>query len=263
MQLHEATTHRAARASRVLVVDDERNIRLVFRTALESIGLHIEEAADGAAALERLEHSSFHVVLLDLQMPGVGGMDVLRRIREKGDDTPVVVVTAHGTIPDAVAAMKLGAVDFVQKPVTPVVLKAVVSDVIDRHALDASRPAPDARREAQPVVITLGPLAVDLAPVKLALNRRDFDLASTLLDRVLDIAPESVEALNLMGVLLESRGQDHAAYYAYKKALAADPHYRPACDNMRRYCLRFGLDADSPQINPAVGREDRPGPSPS
>ena len=66
--------------------------------------------------------------------------------------------------------------------------------------------------------------------------------------------PDSAEAHTLMGVLLESRGQDHTAYQSYKSALTSNPQYGPARDNMRRYCGRFGLDFNSPAINPAAGR---------
>jgi DNA-binding response OmpR family regulator len=238
-------------ASKVLVVDDEPNIRLVFRTALESAGYLVDEAAEGASALGLLKESPRDVVLLDLQMPGVGGMEVLRRLRDEGDDVPVVIVTAYGTIPDTVAAMKLGAVDVLSKPVTPEALRRAVAEVIDRHAPGGA--AEGSGRHGQTAVVTVAPVVTGLAAVKLALNRREFERAETLLERALDADPDSPEALTLMGVLLESRGQDHAAYQSYRKALAADPHHRPARDNLRRYCERVGLDPDSPRINPATG----------
>src|SRR5438270_3049809 len=100
------------RPSRILIVDDEPNVRLMFRTTLASTGAEIAVADDGEAALERLEGSPFDLVLLDLKMPGLGGMETLRRLRDAGDDTPVVIVTAHGDVPHAVEAMKLGAIDF-------------------------------------------------------------------------------------------------------------------------------------------------------
>src|SRR5271165_5776052 len=106
-------------AASVLIVDDEPSIRLMFRTALQSAGYDAVEAGDGPAALAQLHESSPDVVLLDLKMPGMDGMETLRQMRERGDDTAVVIVTAHGSIADAVAAMKLGAVDFLTKPVTP------------------------------------------------------------------------------------------------------------------------------------------------
>jgi DNA-binding response OmpR family regulator len=239
--------------SRVLIVDDEPNVRLVFRTTLESAGFRVDEAADGVAALEWLGRTSCDVVLLDLQMPGVGGMEVLRRIRDEDNDVPVVIVTAYGTIPDAVAAMKLGAIDFLSKPLAPDALRQVVSEVIDRHAPVRHEPQPVTAPLGHPTVVTLLPTVLELTEVKLALNRREFDRAETLLEQALDTAPDSAEALTLMGVLLESRGQDHAAYQSYRKALTANPHYGPARENLRRYCERFGLDPDNPRINPVAG----------
>ncbi len=112
---------------RILIVDDEPNVRLVFRTALESTGFQVTEAADGDAALVQLRKVPIDLILLDLKMPVMDGMETLEQLRLAGDQTPVVVVTAHGSVPDAVAAMKLGAVDFLPKPVSPVSLRAVVA----------------------------------------------------------------------------------------------------------------------------------------
>ena len=123
--------------ARILIVDDEPNVRLVFRTALEAAGYAVSEAADGAAALDSVHRDRADLVLLDLRMPGLGGMEVLRRLRDAGNDVPVVIVTAHGSIPDVVAAMRLGAVDFLPKPVTP----AGIREVVDRLARrDDGRP---------------------------------------------------------------------------------------------------------------------------
>ena len=240
------------RTGRVLIVDDEPNVRLVFRTALESAGFAVDEADDGLAALDWLAKFTADVVLLDIQMPGAAGMDVLRKLRDAGNDVPVVIITAHGSIPDAVAAIKLGAIDFLSKPLTPDVLRRVVSEVIDRHTPTVPNPEP-ATPETRPTVVHLGPPTLDLGPAKLALNRRNFDRAANLLEQALDADPDSPEALTLSGVLQESLGRDHAAYHAYRSALTIDPRYAPAQDNLRRYCKRFGLDPEIHGINPAAG----------
>ena len=88
---------------RILIVDDEPNVRLVFRTALESTGAELAAAEDGEAALAWLKVNPADLVLLDLQMPRVGGMNVLEQLRAAGNDVPVIIITAHGSIPDAVA----------------------------------------------------------------------------------------------------------------------------------------------------------------
>jgi DNA-binding response OmpR family regulator len=258
----------------VLIVDDEPSIRLMFRTTLESSGYLTHEAGNGQAALEWLDGSAPNVVLLDLKMPVMDGMETLRRLRDAGHDAAVVIVTAHGSIPDAVAAMKLGAVDFMTKPVTPDQLRRVVSDIIARN----QRQEPSADRDhgqgphvrtdgghtwepeppsegvvRQPTVtVQLTHPVVDLAPVKRALNQRNFAEAEHRLQEVLDKAPDFPEALTLMGVLHECLGQSHAAYHSYRTALECAPSYGPALDNLKRYCERFGLDFHSKAINPSA-----------
>jgi DNA-binding response OmpR family regulator len=233
---------------RVLVVDDEPNVRLVFRTTLEPAGYTVVEAENGEHALKRLQEAPPALVILDLKMPGLGGMATLRRIREAGLDVPVIIVTAHGSIPDAVEAMKLGAVDFLTKPIRPEELRAIARDVTERHTQPEDNPSQPLGR----ATVVIGPAVVDLSEAKRALNQRQFSHAETLLEEALALAPGSPEAHTLLGVLRESRGQDHAAFRAYHAALVADPHYRPALENLRRYCERQGLDFHNRAINPAA-----------
>ena len=96
-----------------------------------------------------------------------------------GNDVPVVIITAHGSIPDAVAAMKLGAIDFLSKPLTPDVLRTVVAEVLARHA-DARARAGRAVERARPPSRSRRP-RLDLTPAKRALNRREFDEAEVFL----------------------------------------------------------------------------------
>ena len=124
----------------VLIVDDEPNVRLVFRTALESAGYEVTEASDGNAALELIRGHPYAVVLLDLRMPRLGGLELLRRLRDEGLEAPVVIVTAHGSMPDVVSAVRLGAVDFLPKPLSLETLRRVVRQTVDlgSASMDAS-----------------------------------------------------------------------------------------------------------------------------
>jgi DNA-binding response OmpR family regulator len=85
-----------------LIVEDDPNVRLVFRTALESNEYLLSTAKDGETALRYLKHDPADLVLLDLQMPEMGGMEVLRRLREAGNAVPVVIVTAYDSVPNVV-----------------------------------------------------------------------------------------------------------------------------------------------------------------
>ncbi len=101
---------------RVLVIDDEESIRELLKDFLESKGLEVVTAPDGRTGLSLLKGDRFDIFLLDLMMPGMSGLDVLREAAAEKMDVPSVVITAHATVQTAVEAMKLGAFDYITKP---------------------------------------------------------------------------------------------------------------------------------------------------
>ena len=111
----------------VLVVDDDGPIRKTLRGVLEDEGHTVGEAADGEGALEVLESRRFDVVLLDVNMPGKGGLEILTMVREIAPETGVIMVSGEGTISTAVRALKRGAFDFIEKPVDPERLLDVIA----------------------------------------------------------------------------------------------------------------------------------------
>ncbi|MCX5753226.1 MAG: response regulator, partial [Candidatus Krumholzibacteria bacterium] len=111
----------------VLIVDDEHNIRLTLSRALEALKVDIDTASNGEEALAKLKEKEFTLILLDLRMPGMTGMEILRKLRETRPDIRVIIMTAYGTIESAVEAMKLGAVDFIQKPFVPEEVRELAS----------------------------------------------------------------------------------------------------------------------------------------
>ncbi|MDR3634780.1 MAG: response regulator [Isosphaeraceae bacterium] len=190
--------------ARILLVDDEPNLRLLFKTVLASENWQVCTADDGESALLWLGSDRFDLVLLDLRMPGIGGMDVLESLRAMGDGTPVVVITAHGSVPDAVAAMKLGAIDFLSKPMLPSALRRVVAEVLERHSAPAVEPSATARGAAQ--------VADRLANAKRALNRRAFGEADALLRQAIDLDPNLGEAHRLLGLLRQCEESEQNDY---------------------------------------------------
>ena len=113
----------------ILVVDDEPGIREFLVETLATDGHHLTEASSGDAAVQRLNEESFDLLITDLRMPGkLDGMDVVREARRSHPDTRVIVLTAHGSVATAVDAMKIGAVDFLEKPMSgPTELRILVS----------------------------------------------------------------------------------------------------------------------------------------
>jgi len=101
----------------VLLVEDKAELRAMLRKALERAGYTVEEAPDGNSAIDKVRSRRYQVVLSDLKLPGNSGIDVLREARRVEPTLPVVLVTAYGSIEEAVTAMKEGAFDFIQKPV--------------------------------------------------------------------------------------------------------------------------------------------------
>src|SRR5450432_3863337 len=95
---------------RILIVDDEPNVRLSYRSVLETDGYAVEEANSATTALEKLVVNYFDLAILDLRMPETDGLGLLAQMRERGLETPAVIITAFGDLPHAVRAIKLGAI---------------------------------------------------------------------------------------------------------------------------------------------------------
>ncbi len=119
--------------ARILVVDDKESFRALFRR-IAPPDLEVVGAADGARALELLGAERFDVVVSDVRMPGLDGLSLLKRIRDAGLDVEVVLMTAYGTIADAVRAMKYGAADYLTKPFDPDDAVAAIEQALARRA---------------------------------------------------------------------------------------------------------------------------------
>lgn len=104
--------------TRLLVAEDEANLRLVLQKELQRLGYRVQVAPDGEAALRRLEESNVDVLLCDINMPRMDGMELLRRVHERPNPPEVIMLTGNGTIETAVEAMKMGAYDYLTKPYT-------------------------------------------------------------------------------------------------------------------------------------------------
>ncbi len=102
----------------ILIVDDERGIRETLRGVLEDEGFDVETVASGEACLKSVEENNFSCILLDVWLPEIDGLETLKRLRENGNDSAVVMISGHGNIETAVNATKLGAFDFIEKPLS-------------------------------------------------------------------------------------------------------------------------------------------------
>ena len=121
--------------ARVLIVDDDATSRRLLEVRLRALECEVLMATDGQEALAVLQQALPALMLLDLKMPGMGGIELLRTLRRDGIDLPVIVITAHGSIEAAVEAMKEGAYDFIPKPFDPKHLEIVVRKALERQQL--------------------------------------------------------------------------------------------------------------------------------
>jgi two-component system response regulator HydG len=119
--------------SRILIVDDDATFRLTTGALLEADGHHVDAAADGQQAVERLRERQFDLLLVDLRMPGIDGLGLVEALRLWGHGIPILMISGFGTVDSAVRALHLGADDFLLKPVEPDVLTARVSDLLERR----------------------------------------------------------------------------------------------------------------------------------
>jgi DNA-binding response OmpR family regulator len=242
---------------RILIVDDDANIRTSVRLCLEAAGYTVEQAVNGADALEKVHASPPDLVLLDLAMPVLDGMTVLAELRgmlSRQSSPRAIVMTAHGSVRTAIQAVRLGASDFIEKPFTPDELRLSITSVL-HDELPAHLRAP---HSGYGEVLQL---------VRDALRAGKFREAEAGLMSAGTIADEDPEFLNLAGVLHESHGRVASAKKFYEKSALSNRTYQPAQENLRRLAdirasgkseraVAFGDDVLSPTMPSLIG--DRP-----
>ncbi len=121
--------------SRMLIVDDDEDMQILLQARLETLGYLVSIVTSGEAALEWMQHDKADVVFLDLAMSGMGGLEVLKEIREQGIDAAVILTTAHGSEDVAIEALRLGADDYLRKPFNYRELQAVLDRTIQKLSL--------------------------------------------------------------------------------------------------------------------------------
>jgi len=215
----------------VLIVEDEKNIRLTLSLALEKLNLPVDTANNGEEALQKLAAKSYALMLLDLRMPGIDGMEVLKRVPEIRPEVKVVIITAYGSIEAAVEAMKLGAMDFLQKPFEVEDVRKLVSSLLDQ----ATRESHQGREYDNYLEMALK-----------RIGGGEFDAARVYAHKAISIDSHRAEAFNLLGGLYEARSNRLEAEKSYRVALALSPSYKPAQKNLDRVTRRpytpLGID---------------------
>ena len=208
---------------RLLIVDDEPPIRRFLRTALAAQDFRIEEAEDGEAALAFLKRNPVDLVVLDLGLPGMDGLEVVRRLRAEGSVTPIIILSSRDDEAGKVAALDLGADDYVAKPFGMEELSARIRAAL-RHRL---------QQEGEKPIFRSGDLMVDLVRRIVTVRDKEAKLTPREYDLLRLLVSHAGKVLTHKFILREVWGGDTDVQYlriyirALRQKLEADPE-RPA-----------------------------------
>jgi DNA-binding response OmpR family regulator len=194
---------------KILIVDDSKNIRITIQHLLENENHEFDIAMNGEEALDKILTNEFDLVFLDIRMPTLDGMEVLREIRKKGNKTPVVILSAYGTVDNAVEAMKLGVVDFMTKPFTPAEIRELLQSFEKREAFDEEEEEPEKE-------LSLAELE---QYVKRLISSEKYEKAMDILKKYLEKYQDSGIIYYYLGLLSESREDFEKALKYYRTAL--------------------------------------------
>lgn len=198
----------AAPERRVLIVDDDDLVRETLRFVLEDGGYRVYSVASGAEALRLLEREPIDIVLSDIFMPGMNGFDLLRQIRERAPETPVILITGYGNIEMAREALKQGASDFITKPYNIHEIPIMIERNLTRHSLLASqaRQYEDAMQRSYRATLDALLAALDTRDTETEGHSERVAAYTMAMARRLDLSPD--ELVNIeRGALLHDIGK--------------------------------------------------------
>ena len=206
---------------RILIVDDEPNVRLNYRITLELEGYQVEETGLSTEALKKVKVDKFDLVILDMRMPRMGGLDLLAAMRAQRVMTPAIIITAFSDVPNAVRAIQLGASDFLQKPLRPEDLRRVVEEVLARNDQSGKRPElADFERSAD--------------EARRLMRLGDLGAAKGHVLHAIELNTNSPDTFNLAGELAERNGDIERARKLFEAAIKLDGTNVAAKAGLRR-----------------------------
>ncbi len=244
----------------ILLVDDEDAIRYSISKTLQRVGYHVDAAASGEEALEKLDHQDYDVVLTDIRMPGLTGVELLAKIKERSPDVVVILLTGYASLETAIESLRLGAHDYLVKPSSSQDIRDSVSRGLDRarnmkqrrvllrsirdnvEALASDAPelnldepraeTPPSSQQGTPVVtpvttMTIGPLTIYPGRYQISVGDQPIDLTPTEFDLLLYLAAHRGRVVPCSELVREVRG------YTLEEHEAREV-IRPHVSNLRR-----------------------------
>jgi two-component system response regulator MprA len=199
--------------TRVLIVDDEPAVRAALDRALRLDRYEVELAADGREALDRLAEARLDAIVLDVAMPGIDGLEVCKRLREAGDRTPVLMLTARDAVDDRVAGLDAGADDYLVKPFALKELKARLRALLRRA--ETADEGEDARLRFADLALDRGAWEAYRAGRRLELSRTEFQLLALFLEHPRQVLTRSQIFERVWGYDFGSSSNSLGVYMGY------------------------------------------------
>lgn len=218
----------------VLVIDDELSLRHTLTRLIQAAGFQVTAVADGKDALAVLEKPVFDLVYLDIHLPGVNGLDILRAVRKESPQLPVILLTGNASLQSALEALRLGATDYLLKPIDPEVLVARTRIILQEQAVEKRRreieeniaalqaelqslKTQEYETSAQPTIsnpgerfLKRGPLILDLQIRRGTLGDQILSIPPTAFDYLVSLARHSPEVVDYATLFTEAQGYNNA-----------------------------------------------------
>jgi DNA-binding response OmpR family regulator len=192
---------------RVLVIEDDRDIAQLVRIHVEELNCRVTLAHDGVAGLAQAESGSFHLVILDLMLPGLDGLEITRRLRARADYTPLLMLTAKSSELERVLGLEMGADDYLTKPFSVLELTARVKAILRRMEKLPGSSGADADR-----ILEAGPLTIDVNRRSVRVRGEPVDLTAKEFDLLLFFAQNPGRVYSREQLLNQVWGYSHSGY---------------------------------------------------
>jgi DNA-binding response OmpR family regulator len=213
-----STTDKIASKKKILVVDDEKNIRLTVQHSLIAANYDVETASNGAEGLEKFKAGHYDLILMDLRMPQINGIEMLREIKARDKHAAAIVITAYLTIDTLLEAFSLGVSDYIRKPFSPNDVRETVRRVLARETI------------SEATVETKRDPAGMLELARRVLGDNDIDSAIEYARKSIGANPNNPDAHAFLGILLHLQDHSDQAEQAFREALLLDPQHQLSRD---------------------------------
>ncbi|AZQ83665.1 response regulator transcription factor [Colwellia sp. Arc7-635] len=196
----------------ILVVEDDQDIADLITLNLEEIGLTVEHCLSGEIALEKLANNQYDLVMLDVMLPGMSGLDVCRQLREQKPEQVILMVTSRNSEIDRVLGLELGADDYMTKPFSVRELQARVRSQLRRVHLLSKISQQQLEKQSPEQYLVLGTLQIDNIAHRASLNGKTVDLTSTEFDLLFYLASHPDQVFSREQLLSSVWGYHHSGY---------------------------------------------------